>query len=95
MNLTQGLFDLVAVALVAALTPIWSPSCPARAIPQVVVFLIGGIVIGPHVLGLANMANIQLLANIGLGFLFLLAGVRAGAPAAAGGTWPPRDRPAG
>ena len=35
--------------------------------------LIGGVLIGPHVLGLAETSNIQLLANIGLGFLFLLA----------------------
>jgi len=74
VNLTQGLFDLVAVALVAALTPIVVALLPGPRVPQVVVFLIGGIVIGPHVLGLANVASIQLLANIGLGFLFLLAG---------------------
>jgi Kef-type K+ transport system membrane component KefB len=74
VNLTQGLFDLVGVALVAALTPIVVALLPGPRVPQVVVFLIGGIVIGPHVLGLANMASIQLLANIGLGFLFLLAG---------------------
>jgi Kef-type K+ transport system membrane component KefB len=74
VNVTQGLFDLVAVALVAALTPIVVALLPGPRIPQVVVFLIGGIVIGPHVLGLADVASIQLLANIGLGFLFLLAG---------------------
>jgi Kef-type K+ transport system membrane component KefB len=74
VNLTQGLFDLVAVALVAALTPIVVALLPGPRVPQVVVFLIGGIIIGPHVLGLADMASIQLLANIGLGFLFLLAG---------------------
>jgi Kef-type K+ transport system membrane component KefB len=74
VNVTQGLFDLVAVALVAALTPIVVAVLPGPRIPQVVVFLIGGIVIGPHVLGLADVASIQLLANIGLGFLFLLAG---------------------
>ncbi len=36
--------------------------------------LLGGVLIGPHVLGVAETTNIQLLANIGLGFLFLLAG---------------------
>ena len=74
MSLSQGLADLVAVALVAAITPIVVAILPGPRIPQVVVFLFGGILIGPHVLGLANMAAIQLLANIGLGFLFLLAG---------------------
>ena len=39
-----------------------------------VIFLFGGVLIGPHVLGFAETSNIQLLANIGLGFLFLLAG---------------------
>lgn len=72
--LTQGLFDLVAVALVAAITPLVVATLPGPRIPQVVVFLLGGILIGPHVLGLAATAPIQLLANIGLGFLFLLAG---------------------
>ncbi len=74
MNLTQGLFDLVAVALVAALTPLVVAALPGPRVPQVVIFLLGGILIGPHVLGLAEAAPIQLLANIGLGFLFLLAG---------------------
>jgi Kef-type K+ transport system membrane component KefB len=40
----------------------------------VVILLLGGVLIGPHVLGVAETSNIQLLANIGLGFLFLLAG---------------------
>ncbi len=74
MPLTQGLNDLVAVALVAALTPLVVAVLPGPRIPQVVIFLLGGILIGPHVLGLAETSAIQLLANIGLGFLFLLAG---------------------
>jgi Kef-type K+ transport system membrane component KefB len=74
VNLTQALDDLVAVAVVAALAPIIVAVLPGPRVPQVVIFLIGGIVIGPHVLGLAETSSIQLLANIGLGFLFLLAG---------------------
>src|SRR5215471_1623538 len=74
MDLTQGLDDLVAVALVAALAPLIVAMLPGPRIPQVVVFLIGGVLIGPHVLGLAETSGIQLLSNIGLGFLFLLAG---------------------
>jgi len=74
MDLTQGLDDLVAVALVAALAPLVVAALPGPRIPQVVVFLLGGVLIGPHVLGFAETSNIQLLANIGLGFLFLLAG---------------------
>jgi Kef-type K+ transport system membrane component KefB len=74
VNVTQALFDLVAVALVAALAPLVVAVLPGPRIPQVVFFLLGGILIGPHVLGLADAGDIQLLANIGLGFLFLLAG---------------------
>ena len=74
MNVLQGLNDLLAVALVAALTPLLVAILPGPRIPQVVVFLIGGVLIGPHVLGLAETGNIQLLSDVGLGFLFLLAG---------------------
>ena len=74
MDLNQGLVDLVAVALVAALAPLVVAVLPGPRIPQVVIFLLGGVLIGPHVLGLAETSSIQLLANIGLGFLFLLAG---------------------
>src|SRR6516225_8849438 len=74
MNLTQGLDDLVVVALVAALAPIVTAVLPGPRVPQVVIFLFGGVLIGPHVLGLAETSSIKLLANIGLGFLFLMAG---------------------
>jgi Kef-type K+ transport system membrane component KefB len=74
VDLNQGLLDLVAVAVVAALTPLVVAALPGPRIPQVVIFLLGGVLIGPQGLGLAETANIQLLSNIGLGFLFLLAG---------------------
>ena len=74
MDLTRGLDDLVAVALVAALAPLVVAILPGPRIPQVVIFLLGGVLIGPHVLGLAETSSIQLLSNIGLGFLFLMAG---------------------
>jgi Kef-type K+ transport system membrane component KefB len=47
---------------------------PGPHIPQVVVLLAGGVLIGPEALGWADRAEIDLLANVGLGFLFLLAG---------------------
>src|SRR6478736_7790019 len=58
---------------VAALAPIVSRLVPGRP-PQVLFLIIGGVVIGPHVLGFAESADIELLAGLGLGFLFLLAG---------------------
>jgi Kef-type K+ transport system membrane component KefB len=74
VNLNQGLADLVAVALVAAVTPIVVAVLPGPRIPQVVLFLLGGVLIGPHVFHVAEPSSIKLLADIGLGFLFLLAG---------------------
>jgi Kef-type K+ transport system membrane component KefB len=53
VNLSQGLTDLVAVGLVAVLAPIVTALLPGPRIPQVVIFLIGGVLIGPHVLGVA------------------------------------------
>jgi Kef-type K+ transport system membrane component KefB len=43
-------------------------------VPQVVLLLVGGIVIGPHLLGLGAPGDVQVLADVGLGFVFLLAG---------------------
>ena len=70
----KGLETLLVVALVAALAPIIVAALPGPRIPQVVVLIFSGILIGSHGLGLADTASIKLLANVGLGFLFLLAG---------------------
>jgi Kef-type K+ transport system membrane component KefB len=70
----EGLQALLAVAVVAALAPIIVAALPGPRIPQVVVLILAGVLIGPHVLGLADTGSIKLLANVGLGFLFLLAG---------------------
>jgi Kef-type K+ transport system membrane component KefB len=74
VDVTQGLQSLLAVFLVAALTPVLAAALPGPRIPQVVFFLVGGVVIGPHVLGVADTGSVQLVADAGLGFLFLLAG---------------------
>ena len=42
--------------------------------PQVVILIVGGVVVGPQVLGWAEPETIELISNLGLGFLFLLAG---------------------
>jgi Kef-type K+ transport system membrane component KefB len=74
VDVTQGLQSLLAVFLVAAVTPVLVAALPGPRIPQVVFFLIGGVVIGPHGLGIADTGSVQLVADGGLGFLFLLAG---------------------
>jgi Kef-type K+ transport system membrane component KefB len=74
MDLARGLETLLVVAVVAALAPVLVALLPGPRIPQVVVLLAGGVLIGPQVLGWADRPAIDLLVNVGLGFLFLLAG---------------------
>jgi Kef-type K+ transport system membrane component KefB len=73
-ELALGIDSLLAVAMVAALAPFVASLVPGGRIPQVVVLIVGGVLIGPHVLGLAETATIDLFSNVGLGFVFLLAG---------------------
>jgi Kef-type K+ transport system membrane component KefB len=59
----------------AVLAPLLAGLVPGKRIPEVVLLLVGGIVIGPHALDLAvEGSQIQLLSELGLGMLFLLAG---------------------
>jgi Kef-type K+ transport system membrane component KefB len=69
-----GIDSLVAVAAVALLAPLALGLLPRLLVPQVVLLLLGGMVIGPQVLGLATPGDVQILADVGLGFVFLLAG---------------------
>ncbi len=69
----NSLWSLLLVMVVAALSPIMSRLFPGRP-PQVLFLIVGGVLIGPHTFGLANPVDIELLAGLGLGFLFLLAG---------------------
>jgi Kef-type K+ transport system membrane component KefB len=70
---TDSLWSLLLVTAVAALAPIVSRVLPGRP-PQVLFLILGGIIIGPQVLGFAEHTDLELLADLGLGFLFLLAG---------------------
>ena len=70
-----SLFEsLYAVAMVAAAAPVITAILPRPSVPQVVFLILGGVLIGPEVLGLADPVSIEALAQLGLGFLFLLAG---------------------
>ncbi|CCH87778.1 Sodium/hydrogen exchanger [Modestobacter italicus] len=59
------------VSLVAALVVGLFPRLP---VPQVVLLLAGGILIGPDVLAIGAAHDVRVLADVGLGFVFLLAG---------------------
>ena len=69
----SSLWSLLLVMIIAAVAPIISRLIPGRP-PQVLFLIIGGVLIGPHVLGFADSGDIELVAGLGLGFLFLLAG---------------------
>lgn len=74
VDLRTTLDTLLAVAVVAFLAPIVISLLPGPRVPQVVLLLIGGMAIGPEALGIADPDSVQILADVGLGFLFLLAG---------------------
>ncbi len=70
----KSLQTLFAVSLIAALAPIVVAALRRPRVPQVVVLILCGVLIGKQGLGLANTDSIKLISNVGLGFLFLLAG---------------------
>jgi Kef-type K+ transport system membrane component KefB len=70
----QLLATLLAVAAIAVLAPLLLGLLPRLRVPQVVLLLLGGMIVGPQLLAIAQPADIQPLSDIGLGFVFLLAG---------------------
>jgi Kef-type K+ transport system membrane component KefB len=70
---TGSFFAIVMIAALAAVTVAVLPR--AMAPPVVVLELMMGILIGPHVLGLAHSSDfIEFFSNLGLGMLFFFAG---------------------
>jgi len=74
VDLESGLQALLVVSIVSAAAPFVCALLARFRLPQVVVLIVGGVLVGPEVAGLAKPADIELVANVGLGFLFLLAG---------------------
>lgn len=72
--LVENLLSMWWLALAAVLAPVLA-LITRRTVPDVVWLLVLGIVIGPHALGLAEATEaVEFLRELGLGFLFLLAG---------------------
>ena len=74
MDIETGLATLLVIAFIAALAPFVAALLQRIRLPQVVVLIAGGVVVGPEVLDWTDPASVSLLADVGLGFLFLLAG---------------------
>lgn len=67
--------DLLPVLVVSAIVPIAVGLMPPQhQLPQVVLLLAGGVLIGPQVFDLSSSDSVTLLSDLGMGFLFLLAG---------------------
>src|SRR3954470_20968026 len=63
------------IVLCSVLAPLIAGLLPGKLVPEVVLLLALGVLIGPNVLGWAETtARIDLLRELGLGMLFLLAG---------------------
>ena len=74
MDVLSSLETLFVVAAVSALAPILAVLLPGQRVPQLILLILGGVMIGPEVLGLEVTPEIELIADVGLGMVFLLAG---------------------
>jgi Kef-type K+ transport system membrane component KefB len=75
VDLPVGLVSLFWIVSAAALAPLIVGLLPAPKVPEVVVLVLLGTLIGPDVLDLATKDGpIVLLNDVGLGFLFFIAG---------------------
>ena len=73
--MTVDLVSLAVIALIAAASPIVAKLVPNKLVPETVFLLIAGAVLGPNLLGVIDLTDsVGLLSDLGLGFLFLLAG---------------------
>lgn len=71
----RELISLLCITGMAFLCPILSALTPNRIVPETVFLLVAGMVFGPNVVGIIEPGDaISLLSDLGLAFLFLLAG---------------------
>lgn len=69
------LISLSVVTIIAFVCPVISSLVPNKMLPESVLLLIAGMIFGEHVLNIiADDSAISLLSDLGLAFLFLLAG---------------------
>ena len=73
--MTSVLITLTIVMAVAVLCPLITQAIPGKPISQTVLLLVGGALLGPYMAGVVKLSlPMSLLSNLGLAFLFLLAG---------------------
>lgn len=73
--MTADLVSLTIIALVSALCPIVANLIPRKLVPETVMLLLAGALLGPHGANVIWLTDsVTLLSDLGLAFLFLLAG---------------------
>lgn len=73
--MNQDLVSLVAIAAIAFACPFAARLMPGKLVPETVFLLAAGALAGPHSAGVVQTTeSMNLLSDLGLGFLFLLAG---------------------
>ena len=72
----DNLHTLLIMFAIAASAPLLVGLLPRPKLPEVVLLLVGGIVVGPHLLNLVSSTHgVELFVELGLGFLFFVAGL--------------------
>ncbi len=67
--------SLLCIVAVSFIAPLISWSVPKRLLPETVLLIAGGVLIGPSGLGIAHEGqDIAFLKELGVAFLFLMAG---------------------
>ena len=73
--MTSELVSLAVITVVAVLAPILARLIPGRAVPETVLLILAGALLGPNLAGVISLSEASsLLSDLGLAFLFLLAG---------------------
>ena len=73
--MAHAFVSLLCIVAVALLAPLLSWGVPRRMLPETVLLILGGVIIGPDVLGIAHIGrDIGFLRELGIAFLFLMAG---------------------
>ena len=73
--MASDFISLFVAALVAACAPLIARIIPRGLVPETVILLLAGALLGPHMAGVVNLTeSIDMISELGLAFLFLLAG---------------------
>ena len=73
--MTHDFISLAIIAAVAALAPLIANLIPKKPVPETVLLLLGGAILGPHLVNVIWLdESVELLSDLGCGMLFLLAG---------------------